>query len=173
MEARRSVLIFLEGEGLTGGWTILAQKLRSCSVNTYLKRVVAIKAPSSPTLKIQFVRTREASSLVKEACEIQGSELSSIWLQFGDVNAFNKINQLKRCLSGSWGELLDETQPLTHLKNWAMKNWRLQGTLLYSDWAVIWFYLNLRMQERQKGSRGLPHLRDEIQRLDVLTMARN
>ena len=33
----------------------------------------------------------------------QGSERQDVWLQFGGVNSFNKLQYLNHCLVGKWG----------------------------------------------------------------------
>ncbi|RVW63335.1 hypothetical protein CK203_058259 [Vitis vinifera] len=45
----------------------------------------------------------------------------SIWLQFGGVDAFNKMHILNRCLVGQWGDFSNDALLLSSLKEWARR----------------------------------------------------
>ncbi|RVW81126.1 hypothetical protein CK203_044684 [Vitis vinifera] len=61
------------------------------------------------------------------------SESESVWLQFGGVDAFNKMHILNRCLVGQWGDFSDDAPLLSPLKEWARYHWRLKGNLSLSS----------------------------------------
>ena len=56
----------------------------------------------------------------------------SIWLQFGGVDAFNKMQILNRCLVGQWGDFSNDALLLSSLKEWARYHWRIKGNLSLS-----------------------------------------
>ena len=118
-EAHHFVLIFPKGKGLLGGWFLLAQKLRTCGVELPIKAVVSQSDP---------VRKGEPLRGVGAAVK-RGLEYETVWLQFGGVNAFNKMQTLNWCLVGWWGDFLDDVSMLSPLKEWARYHWRLKGNL--------------------------------------------
>ena len=61
------------------------------------------------------------------------SESESVWLQFGGVDAFNKMHILNRCLVGQWGDFSDDAPLLSPLKERARYHWRLKGNLSLSS----------------------------------------
>lgn len=100
MERKRFVLIFPEGKGLLGGWSVLAQKLRTCGVKSQFKAVV-LNARALPVQRERIVGTRTDASLAKEGGVPRESEFDLVWLQLGDANAFNKLHHL---ISAWWGD---------------------------------------------------------------------
>lgn len=84
----------------------MAQKLRVCGVELLFKVVVSRFGP---------VQRREP---LRDAIVVVdwGMECKLVWLQFGGVNAFNKMHSLNWCLVGRWGDFTDDAPLLLPLK---------------------------------------------------------
>ncbi|RVW27698.1 hypothetical protein CK203_106714 [Vitis vinifera] len=55
-----------------------------------------------------------------------------IWLQFGGINSFNKLQSLNWCLVGRWGDFSNDAPLLPPLKEWVRFQWSLKGNLKLS-----------------------------------------
>ena len=68
-----------------------------------------------------------------------------VWLQYGGVNSFNKLQFLNRCLVGKWGDVLEEGPLLSSLEDWTRYHQRLKGSLslfpLGGSWILFEFEL--------------------------------
>ncbi|KAL6322405.1 hypothetical protein AAG906_007959 [Vitis piasezkii] len=75
----------------------------------------------------------------------QGSVSEEVWLQYGGVNSFNKLQFLNRCLVGKWGDVLEEGPLLSSLEDWTRYHQRLKGSLslfpLGGSWILFEFEL--------------------------------
>ena len=75
----------------------------------------------------------------------------SIWLQFGGVDASNKMHILNRCLVGQWGDFTNDALLLSSLKEWARYHWRIKGNLSLSLLGGALILFSLKVQRRQRG----------------------
>ena len=50
----------------------------------------------------------------------QGSKKKNVWFQFWEVNSFNKLRYLNRCLVGKLGEVMEKDMSISSLEDWAI-----------------------------------------------------
>ena len=97
LEAKRFCLIFLEGKGLSGGWNILADKLREVGV-------VLIGGLKNP-LSIEVLKKEkepEPRTYADVAKSKTGRLGDKVWLELGRRVKPERLKQLDRCLVGRW-----------------------------------------------------------------------
>ncbi|KAL6327375.1 hypothetical protein AAG906_018977 [Vitis piasezkii] len=142
VEAKRFCLIFPEGKGLSGGWNILAEKLREVGV-------VPIGS-----LKIPLFR------------EVQKKELELETRTYADVtkSRAGKIGDklLDRCLVGRWENGVNLSLELDFLKHWVGQAWLLKGNLNIDvlGGGLLLFEFELSSEAERVLSRGKRRVKD-------------
>ena len=95
LEAKRFCLIFPEGKGLSGGWNILAEKLREVGVVP----IGGLKDPLSIEL-LKKEKEFEPRTYVDVAKSKTGRLGDKVWLELGRRVMLGRLEQLDRCIVG-------------------------------------------------------------------------
>ncbi|RVW29483.1 hypothetical protein CK203_093717 [Vitis vinifera] len=118
--------MFLEGKGILGGWTLLAEKLRSLGVSTH----------DEPREVLVFSRTEsrvgahegKAKNSYVDAVKTRARRLGEpVWLQLGEEDVLSGRKMLDWCLVGRWGESPVSAPDLSALGRWGKYHWNLKG----------------------------------------------
>ena len=122
LEAKRFCLIFPEGKGLSGGWNILAEKLREVGVVP----IGGLKDPLSIELlkKEKELEPRTYADVAKLKTGRLGDK---VWLELGRRVMLGRLEQLDRCIVGRLENVSTPFPKLDFLKNWALHAWLLKG----------------------------------------------
>ena len=125
-EGKKFCLVFLEGKGILGGWTLLAEKLRSLGVSTH----------DEPREVLVFSRTEsrvgahegKAKNSYVDAVKTRARRLGEpVWLQLGEEDVLSGRKMLDWCLVGRWGESPVSAPDLSALGRWGKYHWNLKG----------------------------------------------
>ena len=124
LEAKRFCLIFPEGKGLSGGWNILAEKLRVVGVVP----IGSLKTPLFREVqkKELELETRTYADVTKSRAGRIGDK---VWLEVGRRVKLERFELLDRCLVGRWENGVNPSLELDFLKHWASQAWLLKGNL--------------------------------------------
>ena len=124
-EGRRFSLVFPEGSGMMGGWVLLANKLRSLGI---VPPTVSPEVPEMVVSSQGLTNSTVRGLSYAEAAKLgrRGTK-EKVWLQIGGINFFSKLQDLRHCLVGIWGE--GEPISLSSLRIWAKAFWRLKGEI--------------------------------------------
>ena len=95
LEAKRFCLIFPEGKGLSGGWNILAEKLREVGVVP----IGGLKDPLSIEL-LKKEKEFEPRTYADVAKSKTGRLGDKVWLELGRRVMLGRLEQLDRCIVG-------------------------------------------------------------------------
>ncbi|RVX08206.1 hypothetical protein CK203_017772 [Vitis vinifera] len=129
LEAKRFCLIFPEGKRLSRGWNILAEKLREVGVAPFR----GVKDPLS--LEVLKKEKEPDQRTYADVAKLRLGRLGDkVWLEAGRRVKPSRLEQLGRCLVGSWDKVENHPPALDFLKNWVVHAWLLKGKL---DIAVI------------------------------------
>ena len=158
-EKKSFSLVFPEGEGIHGGWLILAENLRALGVVPFSEEKVEPKAVFGNSRKAESgmnggERMSYASVVKKNEC----LEEEAIWLQIGEGAVQGREEKLRRCLVGKFEEgplLGSEVQVL---KVWARSTWQLRGGLqvhIFGGSLILFEFEDVLEAERvlTRGSR--------------------
>ena len=154
-EVKSFLLIFHKGRGFQGGWSILAEKIRNLGVisSDEFRGVV------SPLKERSIQKERLVSGTYAEVIrKVSGVVGDAVWLQLGESEVKSREEQLRKCLVGWLGEVLDPLLDIFSLESvvtnlWSLKRGRggegggkilvFGGTLLLLD--------TLKRAPRQRG----------------------
>ena len=112
LEAKRFCLIFPEGKGLSGGWNILAEKLREVGVVPF----GGLKDPLSLEV-LKKENELEPRTFADVAKSKMGRLGDKVWLEVGRRVKPSRLEQLGRCLVGRWEKVENHPPELDYLKN--------------------------------------------------------
>lgn len=132
VEGKRFVLIFPKGKGLPGGWAVFAQKLRSCGVVLPHEVAEVLLAGDTSMQRKAAMGLKDLLPLAEAMGVPRRGTSDIIWLQFGGINSFNKLQSLNWCLVGRWGDFSNDAPLLPPLKEWVRFQWSLKGNLKLS-----------------------------------------
>lgn len=120
--------MFPEGEGIHGGWLIVAENLRALGVVPFSEKNVEPQAEFGNSWKADSGKNgnerRSYASVVKNN---ECLEEETIWLQIGEGAVQGREEKLRRCLVGKMEEgpfLVSEVQVL---ELWARSTWQLRS----------------------------------------------
>ena len=128
MEAKKFCLVFPKGNGLVGGWFLLAKKLRALGVsipvvrNSFQCGPFACKVGSS--VKGLENESGSFAEVVKRKTE---ESRDSLRVHLGERELLCREEQLGRCLVGCFGGSPESIPLLPSLKRWALKVGCLRG----------------------------------------------
>ena len=129
MEAKRFCLIFPEEKRLSGGWNTLAEKLREVGAIPFR----GVRDPLS--LEVLKKENEPDQRTYADVAKLRVERLGEkVWLEAGRRVKPSRLEQLGRCLVGSWDKVENHPPALDFLKNWAVHAWLLKGKL---DIAVM------------------------------------
>ena len=133
MERKKFCLVFPEGNGLVGGWFLLAKKLRALGVsstevrNSYLCESIMGKVESNVNTS-----ENESGSYAEVVKGKIGESVDSMRVYLGEKEMMCREEQLRRCLVGCFGGSPESIPSLPSLKRWAYESWLLKGELRIS-----------------------------------------
>ena len=164
-EKKSFSLVFPEGEGIHGGWLILAENLRALGVVPFSEEKVEPKAVFGNSRKSESgmnggERMSYASVVKKNEC----LEEEAIWLQIGEGAVQGREEKLRRCLVGKFEEgplLGSEVQVL---KVWAKSTWQLRGGLQVHIFggSLILFEFEDVLEAEEVLTRGSRRFRERL-----------
>ena len=133
VEGKKFCLVFPEGNGLVGGWFLLAKKLRALGVSFPVVRN-SFQCDSSVGKVESSVNAleNESSSYVEVVKGKTGESGDSLRVHLGEREMMCREEQLGRCLVGCFGGSPKSIPPLPSLKRWAYESWLLKGELRIS-----------------------------------------
>ena len=116
---KRHCLIFPEGKGLANGWAILAEKLRSLSVD-YKKKVEVRKKPEKEAKKQAKRNSTFATSYVETVILGLNGPAKEVRISLGKEEVRDKLRHLDCCLVG-WRD--KGSSPMPDLKSLKRHVW--------------------------------------------------
>ena len=128
VEGKKFCLVFPEGNGLVGGWFLLAKKLRALGVSYPVVRN-SFQCDSSVGKVESSVNAleNESSSYAEVVKGKTGESRDSLRVHLGEREMMCREEQLGRCLVGCFGGSPKSIPPLPSLKRWAYESWLLKG----------------------------------------------
>ena len=159
LEAKRFCLIFPEGKGLSGGWNILAKKLREVGVVP----LGGLKDPLSIEVlkKEKELEPRTYADVAKSKTGRLGDK---VWLELGRRVMLGRLEQLDRYIVGRWENVLIPFLELDFLKNWAFHAWLLKGRLniVVLGRGFLLFEFELLSEAERVLARGKRRVKDNV-----------
>ena len=169
------ILMFPEGNGLIGGWKILAEKMRQLGVRSSdeIQREEKVKKtkreekqrtskPLPRLLKPILNPIAEVSKLEKTF----GGKVA--YVKIGDEEVQERVDQLCRCLVGRWGSGPAQIPGVETIRRWARMQWNINNSLaVVSLGRGLWLFefesreevdRVLKVRKRRFGT-NLVHLR--------------
>ncbi|WKA06292.1 hypothetical protein VitviT2T_024196 [Vitis vinifera] len=157
LEAKRFCLVFPEGKGLTGGWNILAEKLREVGV-------VPTGGSKNPVSFEALKKEKEPKPRIyAEVANSKTGRLGDkVWLELGQRVKPERLEQLDHCLVGRWENGAIPPPELDFLKNWAGQVWLLRGKLNISvlGRGLLLFEFELLSEAERVLVRGMRRVKD-------------
>ena len=80
------------------GWLVLVQKLRSCGVMSPHGMFEESSGEAPHSKRAESMGDKVPASYAEVTKESRKVVCDSVWLQFGNVNSFNKMQVINRCL---------------------------------------------------------------------------
>ena len=159
LEAKRFCLIFPEGKGLSGGWNILAKKLREVGV-------VPLRGLKDP-LSIEVLKKEkelEPRTYADVAKSKTGRLGDKVWLELGRRVMLGRLEQLDRYIVGRWENVSIPFPELDFLKNWAFHAWLLKGRLniVVLGRGLLLFEFELLSEAEHVLARGKRRVKDNV-----------
>ncbi|KAL6345756.1 hypothetical protein AAG906_017501 [Vitis piasezkii] len=159
LEAKRFCLIFPEGKGLSGGWNILAKKLREVGVVP----LGGLKDPLSIEVlkKEKELEPRTYADVAKSKTGRLGDK---VWLELGRRVMLGRLEQLDRYIVGRWENVSIPFPELDFLKNWAFHAWLLKGRLniVVLGRGLLLFEFELLSEAERVLARGKRRVKDNV-----------
>ena len=133
-ESKKFSLIFPEGKGQSLGWNLLAVRLRDLGVAPSgvflapkgLEDLTREKGGSKVQWREKGVELKSYADVVKISPRRVGQ---SVWLEVGEREVRERIDQLSQCLVGWWGLNSAPVPELEYVRRWASQHWALKGNL--------------------------------------------
>ena len=122
-EVKSFLLIFHKGRGFQGGWSILAEKIRNLGVisSDEFRGVV------SPLKERSIQKERLVSGTYAEVIrKVSGVVGDAVWLQLGESEVKSREEQLRKCLVGWLGDVLDPLLEIFSLESVVTNLWSLK-----------------------------------------------
>ena len=170
-DAKRHCLVFPEGRGFLGGWTFLAEKLRSLGIST-CDEPSEVFASSKTENKDGDSKGKKENSYV-EAVKTRGVSRvrrlgEAAWLQLGKEDVSRGKELLDRCLVGRWGEALVSVPNLCALESWGKNHWKPKGgvKLARMGGPFILFEFEKKAEADKVLLRGFRCFKDSILHLE-------
>ena len=127
-------LMFPEGNGIVGGWRILAEKMRQLGVRSsdeIQREEKAVKTEEKQrTLKIL---PRLLKPFLNPLTELSKPEKTLggkvAYVKVGKEEVQERLDQLRRCLVGWWGSGPAQIPGVETVRNWARMQWNVKNSL--------------------------------------------
>ena len=133
VEAKKFCLVFPKGNGLVGGWFLLAKKLRALGVSTptMWNSVSVVPTTTKMRSSVKGLENEPGSFAEVVKMKIEESE-DSLKVHLGDQDLLYREKQLGCCLVGCFGDSLKSIPLLPSLKRLTFESWLLKGDLRIS-----------------------------------------
>ena len=133
VERKKFCLVFLEGNGLVGGWFLLAKKLRALGVSsTEVRNSYQCESTMGKVESNVNTSENESGSYAEVVKGKIGESVDSMRVYLGEKEMMCREEQLRRCLVGCFGGSPESIPSLPSLKRWAYESWLLKGELRIS-----------------------------------------
>ena len=128
-------LIFPEGNGIVGGWRILAEKLRQLGVRS--SEEIQLEEKVGKTQREEKQTTKLLPRLLKpiinpsaeghKSEKILGEKI--VCVKIGEEEVQERLEQLRRCLVGWWGSGPGQIPGVEAVRSWATTQWNIRSSL--------------------------------------------
>ena len=163
VERKKFCLVFPEGNGLVGGWFLLAKNLRALGVSSTEVRN-SYQCVSSMGKEESNTNTseNETDSYAEVVKGKKGLPVDSMRVHLGEKEIRYREEQLGRCLVGCFGGSPESIPSLPSLKRWAYEVWLLKGELRISrlGGALVLFEFQHKWEADMVLLRGSSRFKD-------------
>ncbi|WJZ85422.1 hypothetical protein VitviT2T_004961 [Vitis vinifera] len=163
VERKKYCLVFPEGNGLVGGWFLLAKNLRALGVSSTEVRN-SYQCVSSMGKEESNANTseNETDSYAEVVKGKKGLPVDSMRVHLGEKEIMYREEQLGRCLVGCFGGSPESIPSLPSLKRWAYEVWLLKGELRISrlGGALVLFEFQYKWEADMVLLRGSSRFKD-------------
>ena len=129
-------LMFPEGNGIVGGWRILAEKLRQVGVRSSEEIQREEKAEKTQREERQRT-TKPLPRLLKPSlnplAKVSKAEKildgKVVCVKVGEEEVQERLDQLRRCLVGWWGSGPAQIPGVESVRSWARMQWNIKNSL--------------------------------------------
>ena len=128
-------LMFPEGNGIVGGWRILADKLRQLGVRS--SEEIQMEEKAEKTQREEKQTTKLLPRLLKPIInplvevhkpeKILGEKIVCVKVREEEVQ--ERLEQLRRCLVGWWGSGPEQIPGVEAVRRWARIQWNIKSSL--------------------------------------------
>ena len=128
-------LIFPEGNGIVGGWRILAEKLRQLGVRSSEEIQMEEKVEKTQREEKQTTKLlpRLLKPIINPFAEVHKSEKilgeKIVCVKVEEEEVQERLEQLRRCLVGWWGSGPEQIPGVEAVRSWARIQWNIRSSL--------------------------------------------
>ena len=163
VERKKFCLVFPEGNGLVGGWFLLAKNLRALGVSSTEGRISFQSVPSMGKEESNANTSEKGSGSYAEVVKgKKGMPVESMRVNLGEKAIMCREEQLGRCLVGCFGGSSESIPSLPSLKRWAYEVWLLKGEIriLRLGGALVLFEFQNKWEADMVLLRGSRRIKD-------------
>ena len=130
------ILMFPEGNGIVGGWKILAEKMRQLGVRS--SDEIQREEKAEKTLREEKQRTSKPLPRLLKPIPNPLTEFNKLektfggnvaYVKIGDEEVQERVDQLRRCLVGRWGSGPAQIPGVETIRRWARMQWNINNSL--------------------------------------------
>ena len=129
-------LMFPEGNGIVGGWKILAEKMRQLGVRSsdeIQREEKAEKTQREEKQRTSKLLPRLLKPILNPIAEVSKSEKTLggkvAYVKVGEEEVQERLDQLRRCLVGWWGSGPAQIPGVEAVRRWARMQWNIKNSL--------------------------------------------
>ena len=130
------ILMFPEGNGIIGGWKILAEKMRQLGVRSsdeIQREEKDEKTKREEKQRMSKPLPRLLKPILNPITEVSISEKifggKVAYVKIGNEEVQERVEQLRRCLVGWWGSGPDQISGVEAVRRWARIQWNIKNSL--------------------------------------------
>ena len=129
-------MMFPEGNGIVGGWRILAEKMRQLGVRSsdeIQREEKAEKTQREEKQRTSKLLPRLLKPILNPLAEVSKSEKilggKVAYVKVGEEEVQERLDQLRRCLVGWWGSGPAQIPGVEAVRRWARMQWNIKNSL--------------------------------------------